>query len=120
MATFEDVVNKAKSAAETAGKKTADFLEVARLKMDAAETEKELSYTMEGLGRLLYDEKKTGEDRSSQMEDGFRRADELHARLNELRDQICRVQKAARCRQCGTANPEDAAYCKKCGARLEQ
>lgn len=46
--------------------------------------------------------------------------DELHARLNELRDQICRVQKAARCRQCGTANPEDAAYCKKCGARLEQ
>ena len=43
--------------------------------MDAAETEKELSYTMEGLGRLLYDEKKDGEDRSSQMEDGFRRAE---------------------------------------------
>ena len=73
MATFEDVVNKAKSAAETAGKKTSDFLEATRLKVDAAEVEKELAYTMEGLGRLLYDEKKTGEDRSTQIEDGFRR-----------------------------------------------
>lgn len=86
MATFEDVVNKAKSAAETAGKKTSDFLEATRLKVDAAEVEKELAYTMEGLGRLLYDEKKTGEDRSTQIEDGIRRADELNARLNELRD----------------------------------
>ena len=48
MATFEDVVNKAKSAAETAGKKTSDFLEATRLKVDAAEVEKELAgcYTM--------------------------------------------------------------------------
>ena len=45
MATFEDVVNKAKSAAETAGKKTSDFLEATRLKVDAAEVEKELAYT---------------------------------------------------------------------------
>ena len=50
MATFEDVVNKAKSAAETAGKKTSDFLEATRLKVDAAEVEKELAYTMEGAG----------------------------------------------------------------------
>lgn len=120
MATFEDVVNKAKSAAETAGKKTSDFLEATRLKVDAAEVEKELAYTMEGLGRLLYDEKKTGEDRSTQMEDGIRRADELNARLNELRDQICRVQKAVLCHRCGAANPEDASYCKKCGERLER
>ena len=48
MATFEDVVNKAKSAAETAGKKTSDFLEATRLKADAAEAEKELAYTMAG------------------------------------------------------------------------
>ena len=92
MATFEDVVNKAKSAAETAGKKTSDFLEATRLKVDAAEVEKELAYTM----------------------------DELNARLNELRDQICRVQKAVRCHRCGAANPEDASYCKKCGERLER
>ena len=41
MATFEDVVNKAKSAAETAGKKTSDFLEATRLKVDAASGGKE-------------------------------------------------------------------------------
>lgn len=66
MATFEDVVNKAKSAGGNRGEKDLGFFGGRPAEKVAAETEKELSYTMEGLGRLLYDGKKTGEDRSSQ------------------------------------------------------
>lgn len=118
MATFDDFVDKARSAAETVGKKGSDLIEVTRLKVDIAEQEKELSYTMEGLGRLLYDQRKNGTDVEQQMEEGVRRADELNVRINQLRDKICAVQHTVRCRACGGVSPRDAVYCQKCGSRL--
>ena len=53
MTTFEDVLYKAKTMAEAAGKKTSDMLEATRLKMAAAEIEKDIAATLEGLGRLV-------------------------------------------------------------------
>ena len=58
MTTLEDVLYKAKTMAEAAGKKTSDMLEATRLKMEAAEIEKDISATLEGLGRLIYDGRK--------------------------------------------------------------
>lgn len=118
MASFEEVLYKAKSVAETAGKKTADFVEVTRLKMNAAEIEKDIAATFEGLGRLIYDGRKDEQDVTS---DGGRmrpQGGELQAKLDDVRKKIYEYQKAVRCEKCGTVNTVDSAYCKRCGARI--
>ena len=62
MTTFEDILCKGKNAAECVGKKATDLVEVTKLKMEAAETEKDIASTLEGLGRLVYDGRKSGQD----------------------------------------------------------
>ena len=118
MASFEEVLYKAKEMAEAAGKKTADFVEVTRLKMNAAEIEKDIAVTFEGLGRLIYDGRKDEQDVSSMVDECILKVDELQARLDEVRNKIYEYQKVVRCQKCGTVNTDDSAYCKRCGARI--
>lgn len=118
MTGFEEVLYKAKTVAETAGKKTADFVELARLKMNAAEIEKDIASTYEGLGRLIYDGRKDEQDVSPMIEECIAKVDELQVKLREVRRKICEYQKAVRCENCDTVNTDDSAYCKRCGARI--
>ena len=78
MTTFEDVLYKAKTMAEAAGKKTSDMLEATRLKMEAAEIEKDISATLEGLGRLIYDGRKAEEDVSVTVDECIVKLDDLN------------------------------------------
>ena len=45
--------------------------------------------------------------------------DECQAKINELKRQIDEYRYTLRCKECGDPNPDDAAYCKKCGTKLE-
>ncbi len=118
MTTFEDILCKVKDLGEAAGKKTGELVEVTRLKMEAAQTEKDIAATLEGLGRLVYDGRKSGEDISEMVDACVERVDELNAGLEKLRDKIVRYKNAVRCPDCGVLNTEDSLYCKKCGARI--
>ncbi len=118
MTSFEDVMSKAKSVAETAGKKTADMIDVARLKMQAAEIEKDIASMLEGLGRLVYDSRNSQEDISAVIESFETKLDERFAELASVRAKIDEFRNKVRCKSCATPNPEDACYCKKCGGKL--
>ena len=115
MTTFADVLYKAKTMAEAAGKKTSDMLEATRLKMAAAEIEKDIAATLEGLGRLVYDGRKAEEDVSATVDECI-----LNKKLEEAREAISAYKKMQRCKQCGADNQDDAVYCKKCGAKLAE
>ncbi|NLN81709.1 MAG: zinc ribbon domain-containing protein [Clostridiales bacterium] len=119
MTSFEDVISKAKSVAEVAGKKTSDFIEVTRLKIEAAELEKEMSSVLEGLGRLVYDARKAGEDVSPMVDDCVTRLNEYQLKIDALRKKIDAYRYTVRCKDCGAPNPDDAAFCKKCGAKVD-
>lgn len=120
MTTFEDILCKAKNVAESAGKKTNDLVEMTKLKMEAAETEKDIASTLEGLGRLVYDGKKAGEDVSVMTDECVRRVDELTEKLEGIREKILEYKNAIRCSKCGAVNTDDSDFCKKCGARLRE
>lgn len=118
MTTFEDILCKGKNAAECVGKKASDLVEVTKLKMEAAEVEKDVSATLEGLGRLVYDGRKSGQDVSALTEECITKIDELNAKVAELRKKIDEYNNILRCPQCQAVNTDDSLYCKKCGTKL--
>lgn len=83
MTTFEDILCKGKNAAECVGKKATDLVEVTKLKMEAAETEKDIASTLEGLGRLVYDGRKSGQDVTALTEECIAKIDEMNAKVAE-------------------------------------
>lgn len=118
MGAFEDVLLKAKAVAESAGKKTSELVEVTKLRMEAAEVEKDMAATLEGLGRLVYDSRKAGEDVSDLISECVIKVDEQQARLAELQEKIWDYQNVVRCKRCNTVNADDAVFCKKCGSKI--
>lgn len=118
MTTFEDILNLARDAAQTAGQKTTEIVDTTKLKMEISRAEKELAATYEGLGRLVYDAKKGAEDVSELMDACVVTIDEQTERLAQLRDRLASKKHAVRCPVCGLYNEQDAVYCKSCGEKL--
>ncbi len=118
MATFEDFLNKAKDAAEVAGKKTNEFIDATKLKMEISRTEKELAATFEGLGRLVYDAQKGAEDVSELMDACVSHIEELNGQVTLLQDKLATMKNAVRCPACGAYNDQDALFCKSCGEKI--
>ena len=117
--TWDDIIGKTRDAAEFVGRKTEDIVELTRLKVALCDTERELAATMEGLGRLVYDAKKSGADISELLDAGVEAADELHLKADRLRRKIAQNRKLHECKECHTFNPDDAAFCKSCGKSLD-
>lgn len=118
MASVEDVLNKAKDVADAVGKKTEELVEIGKMKMEISRLEKEISIIMEGLGRLMYNNREEKADITEQTTACMEQADELNARVAELRNKVAACQHQLRCPQCGSMNTQDSDYCKKCGERL--
>lgn len=120
MTTFEEILCKGKNAAECVGKKASDIVEVTKLKMEAAEAEKDIAATLEGLGRLVYDGRKSGQDVSALTEECVAKIDEMNEKARRLRAKIDEYNNVVRCPQCDAANTDDSLFCKKCGTKIEK
>lgn len=119
MTTFEDVLSRAKAVAETAGKKTNEFVGATKVKMEIADLQREMASVYEGLGRLVYDARKTGESADEMIDACIARLDEQQERLQELEDRVLERKKAVRCAACGTVNEATAKFCNNCGEKME-
>lgn len=118
MGTFENLLNKAKRGAKTVGDKTSDFVEVTKLKMNLADIEKEIADNFEGLGRMVYDAKKTDIDVCDKLDACIETIDKLEEAAEAVREQIYACKNLARCLSCGEVVENSAAFCHKCGAPL--
>ena len=118
MTSFDDVWNMTRDAAEKVGKKTGDLVELARLRLNLSDVERDISRQFEKLGRLVYDARRTEEDFAAAADACSVKLDALFARAGELRDRICALRNARRCTHCNTFNSEDSRYCKRCGKGL--
>ncbi len=120
MTTFEDLLLKAKDTADAVGQKTTELAEVVRLKTKLAGVRRELAATFEGMGRLVYDSQKSGEDVSELLTSATQRVKKLESQQKKLEDALCRYNKAVRCPHCEEIVPETSAYCNRCGQKLGQ
>ena len=115
MATFEEVLHKAKSIAEAAGKKTGEVVEVTRLKLQAVGLGKDIENEMAELGRAIYNAQKTGSDVAEATEQSVAKIDALQDALDTVNDAIYSRRGMKRCKECSAVNADDADYCKRCG-----
>ncbi|MGI6264373.1 MAG: hypothetical protein ACOYJY_02780, partial [Acutalibacteraceae bacterium] len=100
MTTWEEILLKARSAADTVGKKTSELTETVKLKTKSAQLQKEIASVFEGMGRLLYDSRQSGTDVAELLEESAKRVDELQEELQGVEDELCAYKKAVRCENC--------------------
>lgn len=120
MDTFDEFLDKARGLVDLAGKKTGEAVEFAKLKLNHAQLNGEIQKTYEKLGAFVYKFKKSGDENDELIATCVNEIDGLIAQLDAIDVKINEIRSAVKCRQCGAVNDDEAVYCAKCGAKLEQ
>lgn len=118
MTTMEEVFCKAKELADTAGKKTGEWVNLGKLKLEAAENERAITAKLEQIGSIAYEAHKNNTDCAEALSPLFEEVSALEAKAAELAEKIDELRRTRHCDACGKNNPADAAYCQKCGKEL--
>lgn len=118
MGVFEDVVGAARDAADVVSKKTVDIVELSKLRLAAADVQNKIDREFKELGLAVYSGNKEEKDVADVVTEKTASLDALHAQLDDLSEKIGGLRHIRRCAACGCKNPEDAAFCLKCGAKL--
>ncbi len=119
MAIFDEVVSRVKDMAETAGRKTGELVEISKIKIRIAELRREIAGAHEGLGRLIYDSRKSGEDVAEMVDACVDHIADLYEDLEELELKVMESKNAVRCNGCGALNDNTAQFCNQCGTKLD-
>lgn len=119
MGLFEDVVINAKNAASAVGEKASQIMDISKLRINAADLDNEISKRFEALGRVAYDSKKTGTSSDELIGECVEAIDELYEQLDAVNEQLAAKRSRIPCKKCGQENPVGAAYCSKCGQKLQ-
>lgn len=117
MAALEDVLSCAKSVAQTAGRKTEELVEQTKNRVKLADLRRELASLYEGLGRLIYDSRTSGETVDDMVEACVEQISELQKQLTKLEDRVMESKNVIRC-DCGALNVNTAVFCNQCGKKL--
>ena len=118
MATWEDVICKAKELAGAAGRKVTDVAEVTKQKLKMAENERSIRDALEAIGRVVYESRKEGVAPDEEiLSELMRQVDDLYAANEQLQAEVDNYCGRKMC-SCGAANPQGAVYCNICGKQL--
>lgn len=118
MGVIEEAVIKAKGAADYAGKKTGEFVELSKFRVAAAETEKKIESEYMELGKMVYKAAKEHADCTDYVQEKAAAIDLLFAKHEELLEKINSLKKIRKCPECAFENQSDANFCIKCGTKL--
>lgn len=120
MGLFEDVVVNTKSVVDVVGKKAGQIVDISKLRISAADLNNDISKRFEILGRMIYDAKKTDNESNDLVTECIAAIDDLYEQLDAVNDQLTLLKNKAVCKNCGAENPQDAAFCNRCGSKLDK
>lgn len=115
---LEDILSKAKKAADVAGKKTEDLVEISKLKLSAVQVNSDIKVLYEKLGTAVYSMQKANYENPELIQSVVEEIDEKRRDLKMIHDQLAVLKKTKACPCCQTKNPKEAYYCQKCGSKL--
>lgn len=118
MATWEEVVLKAKDLADAAGRKVCDAADLTKHKLKIAENDRGIRLALEALGGMVYDSRKENAELNEELvAELIAQVDELTAANEQLQAEIDNRRGCKTC-ECGCKNPEGSTFCNACGKKL--
>ena len=120
MSALGNIMIKAKSAVNTAGKKTGTAVELSKLKLQIVQLKSQIQSTYERIGILVYEQQKSGTDNTELIEVCIKEIDVLLTRINDANAAVSLLKDGIKCSVCGASNEVGERYCKKCGMNLRK
>ena len=116
---------KAKNEAVNIGKrvydKTNTAISIGKLSFAINETESKIKDEYTALGKIIYEKYlEHGEPVCECVKAGCEAIDSLYAEKMALKEKKAELKESVSCPQCGEFNKKTAAYCSKCGVKLEE
>lgn len=128
MSVLDEVLEKAKTAADYAGKKTSEWVELSKLKYSESQIKGQIKTTCQKLGQTVYDQKKAEQNApegEAPMDNGMadqciNEIDTLLEELDDVKKKIADLRHLQLCPNCKADNDDNAVFCSKCGTKLRQ
>ena len=118
MGVFEDTVIKAKELIDVTGEKVGEVIDIQKTRYHIARVKAELSKDFEVLGRLWYSRMKEDNVDEDAVQAIVEEIELLKDHLREYEAELIYAKGGCTCDACGTANPGDSDFCRKCGKPL--
>ncbi len=115
MEKFDDTLQKAREAFDSAYKKTEDVITIQKIKFQLAGKKSELDKAYSALGKICYSSAVKDESLPSEAFNVMKRITDITAEIDELQLQISKAQGKAFCTNCNSAIPAGSAFCNFCG-----
>lgn len=115
---FDDAVNTTKNVASAINKKAGEIVDEVKINLKISDVQGEIEKRYKDIGRIIYENKKSGEDSALNVDEIVKELDVLFSKYADHKKTLAELKKKNICFKCDTANPEDNNYCAKCGERL--
>lgn len=116
---FDNFVEKARDVCDVATKKTGEFVEVSKIKLDCISVNNEVKKLYEKLGSCVYSMVKANYENQDVIDSIIEEIDDCNVHLSELKKKMGDLKKINVCTACGYKNPKENFYCAKCGSRIK-
>ena len=113
---FERVGRRLAGASRGVAQKTQQLTETARLNSMISDAEKQIRAMYTAIGEAYYQRHR--EHPTEQERQRIEQINQLFAAIDQHRQAIEQIKTAGKCPQCGTDAAPGAAFCNRCGARL--
>lgn len=116
---FDNFIEKAKDVCDVATKKTGEFVEVSKIKLDCISINNEIKRLYEKLGSCIYSMVKANYENQDVVDSIIEEIDDCKKQLHILNQKLSELKNINVCTGCGFKNPKENYYCAKCGSRIK-
>ena len=116
MVFFNNLGGRIKNAGQNIAQSTRNFADVAKLKKNISDNERQIAGLYAVIGKTYYERHK--DDSKAEDLENILKINSLFKDIDELKQQIKEIEGFVKCPGCGCDVPADAAFCNHCGAKI--
>ncbi|WHH59108.1 zinc ribbon domain-containing protein [Petroclostridium sp. X23] len=117
---FYQIKSKVTETAKSAIKKSNEIVEVTKLNISIGDAQTRIDVLMKEVGQIIYDAYKDGDVFSDELTNRCEEIEQTIEKVSQIKEKIAEIKKMKLCPRCEKENEIDAAYCSKCGFRIEE
>ena len=105
--------------AELAGEKAKDAYNSSKINLKIFDLKTDIDILYKDIGKLIYSAHKNEDSSVEEIDKRLEAIDERMERIEMLRAELSKKGETKICEECGKENPQDSAFCLKCGTEFD-